>query len=150
MSFVSSACRKRRLNGAVSRNNRIKRLTPCWCLDRHAKEPNEVFMALGARPYVKSLLQSTCTSMCHFAMTLTQTVSQGQDDNVAKKASISGYIFFYWYINRYILYTNGPRVCVLTLTQDHIFKTCTLVANMYDKPMWTKFIHFVIRYPCQI
>ena len=37
--------RKRRLNGAVSRNNRIKRLAPCRCLDGHVKEPNEMSMA---------------------------------------------------------------------------------------------------------
>ena len=41
--------RKRRLNWAVSRINRIKRLDPCWCLDRHVKEPYEMSMALGAR-----------------------------------------------------------------------------------------------------
>ena len=35
VSSVSPACRKRRLNGAVSRNNRIKRVAPCRCLDRH-------------------------------------------------------------------------------------------------------------------
>ena len=35
--------RKRRLNGAFSRNNRIKR-------DGHVKEPYEMSMALGARP----------------------------------------------------------------------------------------------------
>ena len=44
------ACRKRRLNGAVSRNNRIKRLALCQCLDGHVKEPYEMYMALGARP----------------------------------------------------------------------------------------------------
>ena len=37
--------RKRRLNGAVSRNNRIKRLAPCRCLDGHVKEPYEMSMA---------------------------------------------------------------------------------------------------------
>ena len=42
--------RKRRLNGAVSRNNRIKRVAPCRCLDGHVKEPYEMSMALGARP----------------------------------------------------------------------------------------------------
>ena len=31
VSSVSLACRKRRLNGVVSRNNRIKRLAPCRC-----------------------------------------------------------------------------------------------------------------------
>ena len=46
------ACRKRRLNGRVSWNNRIiKRLVPCRCLDVHVKEPYEMSMALGARPY---------------------------------------------------------------------------------------------------
>ena len=34
VSSVSPACRKRRLNGAVSRNNRIKRLAPCSVLGR--------------------------------------------------------------------------------------------------------------------
>ena len=38
------------INGAVSRNNRIKRLDPGRCLDRHVKEPYETSMALGARP----------------------------------------------------------------------------------------------------
>ena len=42
--------RKRRLNGAVCRNHRIKRLVPCRCLDGHVKEPCEMSMALGARP----------------------------------------------------------------------------------------------------
>ena len=42
--------RKRRLNGAVCRNHRIKRLVPCRCLDGHVKEPYEMSMALGARP----------------------------------------------------------------------------------------------------
>ena len=50
VSSVSPACRKRRLKGAVSRNNRIKRLAPCRCLDGHVKEPYEMSMALGARP----------------------------------------------------------------------------------------------------
>ena len=31
---------------AVSRNNRIKRLTPCRCLDGHVKEPYEMSMTL--------------------------------------------------------------------------------------------------------
>ena len=57
---------KRRLNGAVSGNNRIKRLASCWCLDGHVKEPYIMSMVLGARPYkVQRLLQSACTSMCH-------------------------------------------------------------------------------------
>ena len=43
-------CRKRRLNEAVSRNNRIKKLAPCRCLDGHVKESYEMSMALGARP----------------------------------------------------------------------------------------------------
>ena len=42
--------RKRRLNGAVCRNHRIKRVVPCRCLDGHVKEPYEMSMALGARP----------------------------------------------------------------------------------------------------
>ena len=50
VSSVSPVCRKRRLNGAVSWNNRIKRLVQCQCLDGHFKEPYEKSMALGARP----------------------------------------------------------------------------------------------------
>ena len=42
--------RKRRLNGAVCRNHRIKRVVPCRCKDGHVKEPYEMSMALGARP----------------------------------------------------------------------------------------------------
>ena len=34
--------RKRRLNWAVYRNNRIKRVAPCRCLDGHVKEPYEM------------------------------------------------------------------------------------------------------------
>ena len=64
-SSVSPACRKRRLNGAMCRNHRnYKKVVPCWCLDGHVKEPYEMSMALGARPYVQLLLQSACTSMC--------------------------------------------------------------------------------------
>ena len=37
----------RRLNGALSRNNRINRLVPCRCLDEHVKEPYEMYMAFG-------------------------------------------------------------------------------------------------------
>ena len=37
--------RKRRLNGAVCRNHRIKRLVPCRCYDWHVKEPYEMSMA---------------------------------------------------------------------------------------------------------
>ena len=37
--------RKRRLNGAVCRNHRIKRVVPCRCLDGHVKEPYEMSMA---------------------------------------------------------------------------------------------------------
>ena len=44
VSSVSPACRKRRLNWAVSRNNRIKRLAPCRCLEGHV--PYEMSMAL--------------------------------------------------------------------------------------------------------
>ena len=40
-SSVSLACRKRRLNGAVSRNNR-KKGGPVRCLDGHVKEPYEM------------------------------------------------------------------------------------------------------------
>ena len=36
--------------GAVSQNNRIERVAPCWCVVRHVKEPYEMSMALGARP----------------------------------------------------------------------------------------------------
>ena len=50
LSFVFQACRKRRLNVTVCRNNRIKRLAPCRCLDGHVKEPSEMSMSLGARP----------------------------------------------------------------------------------------------------
>ena len=41
-------CRKRRLTGAVSRNNRMKGAAPCRFLDGHVKEPYEMSMALGA------------------------------------------------------------------------------------------------------
>ena len=41
----------------------MKRVTPCRCLDGHVKEPYEMSIALGARPYVQLLLQSACTSM---------------------------------------------------------------------------------------
>ena len=44
--------------------NRIKRVAPCRCLDGHVKEPYEMSMALGARPYVQLLLQPTCISLC--------------------------------------------------------------------------------------
>ena len=64
MSTISSAFCKKRLNGAVSRNNPIKRMAPCQCLDGHVKEPYKISMALGARPKVQLLLQSACTSMC--------------------------------------------------------------------------------------
>ena len=37
VSFISTACRKGRLNGAVSRNNSIKKVAPCRCLDGHFK-----------------------------------------------------------------------------------------------------------------
>ena len=37
--------RKRRLNGAVCRNHRIKRVVPCRWLDGHVKEPHEMSMA---------------------------------------------------------------------------------------------------------
>ena len=37
--------RKRRLNGAVCRNHRIKRVVPCRCWDGHVKEPYEMSMA---------------------------------------------------------------------------------------------------------
>ena len=36
---IPSRCRKRRLNEAVSRSNRIKRVAACRCLDGHVKEP---------------------------------------------------------------------------------------------------------------
>ena len=60
---VFQACRKTRLNGAVSRNNRIEWVAPCRCLDGHVKEPNDMYIAFGARPWVQ-LLQSAWTSMC--------------------------------------------------------------------------------------
>ena len=41
---------KWRLNGPVSRNNHVKRVAPCWCLDGHVKEPYEMSLPLGARP----------------------------------------------------------------------------------------------------
>ena len=50
-----AACRKERLNWAVSRNNHIKRLDPCRCLDGHVKEPYEMSMALGALPQAQIL-----------------------------------------------------------------------------------------------
>ena len=50
------AYRKRRLNWAVSRNKRIKKMAPCRLLDGHVKEPNEMYIALGARLYVKITL----------------------------------------------------------------------------------------------
>ena len=37
--------RKRRLNGAVCRNHRIKRLVPCRCFNGHVKEPYEMSTA---------------------------------------------------------------------------------------------------------
>ena len=63
MSFVSQACRRRRLNEAVSRNNRIKRVAQCRFFDRHVQGPYEISMALGTRLYVQLLLRSACTSM---------------------------------------------------------------------------------------
>ena len=47
VSSVSPACRKRRLNGAVSRNNRIKSVASCRCLDEHFKEPYEMSYGVG-------------------------------------------------------------------------------------------------------
>ena len=38
-SSVSPACRKRRLNGAVCRNHRIKRVVPCRCRSGTLKNP---------------------------------------------------------------------------------------------------------------
>ena len=49
--------------GAVSRKT-VKKVVPCRCLDGHVKKPNEMSMALGARPLVKLLLQSARTSVC--------------------------------------------------------------------------------------
>ena len=37
VSSVAPACCKRCLNGAVSQNNGIKRVAPCWFLDGHVK-----------------------------------------------------------------------------------------------------------------
>ena len=48
VSSVSPVCRKRRLYGSVSRNNRTKGLAPCRSLDGHVKEPYEVSLAWGA------------------------------------------------------------------------------------------------------
>ena len=53
----------KQLNGAVSGNNRTKRVAPCRCLDGHVKETYEMSMAFGARPQVQ-LLRSARTSMC--------------------------------------------------------------------------------------
>ena len=61
---VSPACRKRRLNGAVCRNHRIKRVDPCRCLDGHVKEPHEISMALGARPYRSNFIFSQPAHLC--------------------------------------------------------------------------------------
>ena len=35
---IDISCRKRRLNGADSRNNRIQRVAPCRCFDGHIQE----------------------------------------------------------------------------------------------------------------
>ena len=43
---VSPASRKGQINGAVSRNIRIKRVAPCRCLDGHVKEPYEMSTVL--------------------------------------------------------------------------------------------------------
>ena len=40
-SSVSPACRKRRLNGAVCRNHRIKRVVPCRCRTGTLKNPSK-------------------------------------------------------------------------------------------------------------
>ena len=50
VSYVTQAFRKKLQNGAVSWNNRIKRLVPCQCLGGHVKEPYEMSLAVGARP----------------------------------------------------------------------------------------------------
>ena len=63
MSSVSPACRKRRLNGTVSRNNRIKRLDTCRCLDGQVKEPYEMSMAFWS-PTVGSTSSIRFTSLC--------------------------------------------------------------------------------------
>ena len=61
---ISPWCRKRRLNGAVCRNHRMKRVVKCRCLDGHVKETYEMSLTFGARPKVQLLPQSTCTYMC--------------------------------------------------------------------------------------
>ena len=40
-SSISPECRKRRLNGAVSRNNHIKRVAPCRCRTGTLKNPTK-------------------------------------------------------------------------------------------------------------
>ena len=62
MSSVSPACRKRRLIGAVSRNKRIKRLTPFGRLDGHIKAILQVltYNALYDKSYLGS--KTTMTS----------------------------------------------------------------------------------------
>ena len=58
------------LNEAVSRNNGIKRVAPCRYFDGHIKEPYEMYMALGARPYVQLfLLFSPPAHLCPVAYT---------------------------------------------------------------------------------
>ena len=39
----------------------VKRVAAFRCLDGHVKEPYEMYMALGARPYIQLLLRSACT-----------------------------------------------------------------------------------------
>ena len=58
VSSVSPACRKKRLNGAVSRNNRIKRLAPCRFLDGHVKEPYEMYIYGVGSPTVGKTFSS--------------------------------------------------------------------------------------------
>ena len=49
VSSVSQACRERRLNGAISKNRRIKRLAPCRFFDGHVKEPCEMSYVVGSQ-----------------------------------------------------------------------------------------------------
>ena len=48
VSSVSPTCRKRRLNEAVSRDNRIKRVVPCLCSDRNVKKTLRNVYGVGA------------------------------------------------------------------------------------------------------
>ena len=67
VSSVSPACHKRRLNRVASRNNRIKRLTWCLCLDGHVNSFAANFLTIMfsqchiyCRFITPSLLASAC------------------------------------------------------------------------------------------